>query len=64
MASKRADIVLPDVLRARVNYQMGLTGENMSEYIRRCLLKELEVAEAKQAELRMMEQAVQNGLSA
>lgn len=60
----RANIVIPSKLKARIEAQMDFTGESMSEFIRRCLLQYLEATEAKQAEIRVMEQAVANGLTA
>ena len=57
-SSHQTNIVLPNTLRSRILNQIELTGEKQSEFIRRCLLEKLEVLEAKQAEKRMMEDAV------
>ncbi len=63
-ANNRFDMTLPPCLRQRVEKQIALTGERMGEFTRRCLLEKLEVLEIKQAELLMVERAVQNGMSA
>jgi len=63
MAKKtyRANLTLPGQLKERIELQTQLTGEGIPEFIRRCLLNTLEVTEAKQAELRIMENAENSG---
>lgn len=59
MKSFRYELRITPSLNQRIEDQIALTGEGKGEFIRRCLLDKLEAMESRQAELRLVSEAME-----
>lgn len=64
MKSQRLEIAVTPSMHRRVATQIDLTGENKSEFVRRCIIEKLDALEAKQIEQMLIQQAIEGGASA
>ena len=62
--SNRFEMAVPPVLKKRIEEEISHTGQKMSEFFREAAREKLEVQEKSRAEMRLVEDAVKNGMSA